>query len=395
MMVEVFWYQITSSELPFPTSRALTSLPAGNGALINSGNAAYTDPSFAGIYVRSNGLSGGNARWIIECTAEMTGKKFKAYVNFGNNWYVFEIQVWGPGSWTIENPGTGPAVPNQIIFGEVVPVFEDFPPNERDPNHPPPTFNPFEPIVTIEPQGTGSCNLMDRILVQLSEPVGVTITQVLVSRDGIPFSVSLADLLAGFVFTQAGRYEMLISFDYLGNPTQTLTAYFAVLGEPYPHLQLERTFGGTIFPQTPVVFDNVLLSNGSIENNTVNGQIEIYFCGIFLIKWFVVPQLGLTTDGLNFAIAVNGAHGPQGSGHSKVSSAVGFTVITVDSTPYTLRLINISDGDIALSDITQVTAGLIIAKIGDITAAEENDPASRIAQSANPNWKGAWGWLPI
>jgi len=73
MTLEVFWYQITSAELPFPTSRAITSLPPGNGALINSGHAEYMDPSYNGIYIVSNGLSGGNARWVIVTTAEMSG----------------------------------------------------------------------------------------------------------------------------------------------------------------------------------------------------------------------------------------------------------------------------------------------------------------------------------
>ena len=370
MMVEVFWYQITSAELPFPTSRAISSLPAGDGALINSGNTAYADPMFAGIYIRSNGQSGGNARWIIECTAEMSEKKFKAYVNFGNNWYVFEVQVWGPGSWTINNPGTGPALPNQIIFGEVVPIFEDFPPNERDPNHPPPAFNPFEPIVTIEAQGGGPCSAMDTVKVTLAMPVNVVIAQVVVTQDGAPYPVSLVELLAGYTFTQAGAYEMVITYTYSGSATDPLVRYFIIPGEVYPHVQAERTYGGAIPPQTPIVFDNTLLSNGSIVCDTLGGEITINFCGIFLVKWFVAPELGLTPDGVSLALA-GGAQEPQGSGHMRVFPAAGFAILEVDAVPYTVRLINASDGEITLSDVTQATAGLVVVKIGAVSAEGE------------------------
>jgi len=366
MMFEVFWYQITSAQLPFPTSRALSAIPA-SGALLGA-NSYYNDPMFAGIYIRLSG-SGGSARWTIECTEEMTGKKFKIYVNFGNNWYVYELQVWGPGSYTINNPGTGPALPNQIIFGEVVPIFEDFPPNERDPAHPPPTFNPFEPIVTIETQGEGPCSAMQQVKVTLATPANVVISQATVTLDGVAYPVSLPQLLAGYTFTQPGDYELVIIYTYSGNAADPLVQYFSIPGEVYPHVQAERTYGGVIPAQTPVVFDNVLQSNGSINCDPLDGQIEIYFCGVFLFRWFVVPQLGLTTDGDNLAI-VGVTQGPQGSGHVKVSPTSGFAILEVDAVPYTAQLLNTSDGEIDLSDFTQAAAGLLVMKIGDIATDE-------------------------
>ena len=73
----------------------------------------------------------------------MVEKKIEVYTNFGNNWYVYEIQMLGVGSWTNENPGTGSALPSQIIFGNPVDAFDDFDPDEGDPHHPPPTTIPF------------------------------------------------------------------------------------------------------------------------------------------------------------------------------------------------------------------------------------------------------------
>lgn len=388
MVLEIFWYQITSAQLPFPTSRAISTLPAGNGALLGA-NADYNDPKFAGIYITSNGQSGGNTRWILTFTEEMVGKKIKVYINFGNNWYVYEIQVWGAGSWTLTNPGSGPSLPNQIIFGNPVDVFEDFEPNERDPNFPPPTFNPFQPIVTIEPLGSGPCSILDSIRVTLTEPANLTIQQVVVARNDVPYDVSLAELLAGFTFTQAGDYEMVIRYSFMGNPTETLVRDFTVLGSPYPYIQVERTFGGDIYAQTPIVFDHTLLSNGSISNDTVNGEIAINLCGVYLIKWFVVPQLGLTPDGVNFAIVSAGGQGPQGSGHVKVASTSGFSIIEVGSVPYTIQLNNISKGDITLSNFTQVTAGLVVVKIGDVEQLETLGAArSRCCRTAPAQSKG-------
>jgi len=360
MTLAVYWYQITSAEVPFPTSRALSALPAGDGSLINSGIAYYADPMFAGIYVKSNGLGGGNNRWIIECTAEMIGKKFKVYINFGNNWYVYEIQVWGPGTFTLNNPGSGPAVPNQIIFGEVVPVFEDFPENERDPNHPPPTYNPFEPIVTIEPQGGGPCDALANVYVRLTAPANIVITQALVYRNGVLYSVPLSDLLAGYVFTQSGDYELVVYYSFSSNPTETLVRYFAIPGNQYPHIQVERTYGGVIFPQTPVEFDNVLLSNGTIDIPGFNGQIVIYVCGVFFIRWFVVPEMGLTTEGADFAIVAGGAQMQQGSGHVRVSSPAGFSIVEVESAPYIVQLNNTSDGEIVRSNSTRLRQGFLL-----------------------------------
>jgi len=299
----------------------------------------------------------------------MIDRRIKAYVNFANVWYVYDLQIWGPGTWTIHNPGTGPAIPNQIIFGDPVDISEDFNPGEQSPNHPPPTYNPFRPRVIEEFHNT-LCTEVDSVSVLLIPPANVSIIQVFISKDGVPYHVPLEDLLAGYTFTEYGQYNMVIHYSFMGHPTETLTAYFLIMRDPYTYVQVERTFSGFILRQSTVVFDHTLISNGSIENNTVNGELEIHFCGIFFVKWFVAPQFGLTTDGVNFAIVSGGAQGPQGSGHSSVSPAVGYAVIEVNSVPHTFRLVNTSDEEFALSGFTQVSAGLVIAKIGDVDTVE-------------------------
>ena len=372
MLKVILWYPIAAAEVPFSTFRAVSSLPPGNGALVGY-NAYYNDPRYAGIYITSNGLSGANERWMVTVTEAFVGKKIKLYEKYGNNWYVHELQAWGPGFWIMQNPSSGPAVPNQVIFGIPVDIFDDFEPNERDPNFPPPTYSPFEPIVNIQPEGEGPCRIMERVMVSLGEPANLTILQVLVYRDGVLYNVSLADLLNGFLFTEAGEYEMVIYYSYMGNPTQTLTEFFIILRDPYSYVQVEKTFGSVIFSHSPVAFDHILATNGSIELNRLNGQITFHFCGVFFIKWFVVPEMGLSKDGANFAVASDSTDGEQGSSHVCVSPAAGFTIMEIDAVPATVRLVNTSDNEIVLSHVTKVSAGLVIAKIDDVDAAEETN----------------------
>lgn len=100
-------------------------------------------------------------------------------------------------------------------------------------------------------------------------------------------------------------------------------------GPPFPYIQLERTFGGDIYAQSPIVFDHILLSNGSIDCNTIKGDISINIRGVYFIKWFVVPQEGLSTDGGDFSIAGDNSKDRQGSSHMKNASVPGLAMAVV------------------------------------------------------------------
>jgi len=228
---ELFWTQITQQELPFPTSRAISSLPSGDGAIKNSGVAEYLGPEFEGIYIRSNGQSGSAERWQIECTQDKVYEKFKVYANFGNNWYVYELQVWGVGTWAIENPSGNPRIPNQLIIGAVVGVFDDFPPNEADPRFPPPEHNPFEPFLTIEGEQDEQGRYWVQALGTLRQIADVNIADVRVYRNGELMAVDLQDLLAGHWFDEPGEYEIVIDYHYQNWPQETLRRPFVVIAK--------------------------------------------------------------------------------------------------------------------------------------------------------------------
>jgi len=272
-IMELYWEQITQQQLPFPTSRAISALPSGNGAIKNSGIADYLGPEFNGIFLRTNGLSGAAERWYIECTQEKVYEKFKIYVNFGNNWYVYELQVWGVGTWIIENPSGQPRIPNQLIIGAVVGVFNDFPPGEASPQHPPPQYNPYEPYITIQGKQDALGRYWEKALGTLHAVTDVTIDAVRVYHDGTLIAVSLQDLLAGHWFNVPGDYEIVVDYHYKNWPQETLRRPFTIITIPkvaYVHLSATKAADNATLPCGKFAF-GVFDGSGALVTTTVNG----------------------------------------------------------------------------------------------------------------------------
>ncbi|MCL2336195.1 MAG: hypothetical protein FWC60_02120 [Firmicutes bacterium] len=369
------WRSITASQIPFPTSDNLTGTNLANGTVVSQTVGRYlNNPLFAGITIMTSG-SGGNARLQLCFGPEQVGKKVKAYITFSNITYEFEVQVWAPGCWTIRNPGSGPATPGSIYLGNPVPIFEDFNPGESDPNFPPPTHNPFIPwlLINIE-QDTYACVIADEIRVRINVIPTVAIASAIVYKDGLPLSVTLPQLQAGVLFTVPGDYEVRITYQYLGDgtdqnppgpPGEVLSRHFTISKTPYPHMQRESHVYGYVVPGEPMLFDTALVDDGTVEYNEMTGAFTLRFCADYFIKWFVVPEMGLSTDGVNFALLINGAHDFTDSVHVKVSATVGFSAIKVNGSPPSVQLVCVSDDLIELSKVTQVKAGIVIFKIGE------------------------------
>ena len=271
------------------------------------------------------------------------------------------------------NPGSGPATPNAITFGDPVDIFEDFDPGERDPEHPPPTHNPFIPwlVLRIE-QSAETCAVSDVIKVTLNMIPTVNVISAAVYKDGVNTGNTLSELVAGVTYTEPGNYEVVVVYRYLGdniNPPstvdETLTRGFVISPTPYPHMQRENRVHGYVAPGEPMLFDVAVVDDGTIEYNPLNGEFKLRFCGDYFIKWFIVPQMELTRDGFDFAIAVNGVIDIIGSSHVAISPAIGYSLIKVDGTPPSVQLICISDGVVFLSQVTLVTAGILIFKVGE------------------------------
>jgi len=379
----ILYRQITSSQIPFPSSDALTGTNLANGTVINQTVGRYlNNPLFAGITLQVTG--GGQSRMSICFGPEQEGKRVLLFITFSSTVYEFEVQIWAAGCWKIENPGNGPATPNSIFFGTPVNMAEPFPPGESvGGENPPPPYNPFIPwlLINIE-AGTAACALADIIKVTVNTIPTVAIASATVYKDGLPTGITLSQLQAGVTFDQPGDYEVRITYQYLGDgtdqnppgpPGEVLTRGFTISETPFPHMQRQSRVYGYVEPGEALLFDDALIDDGTIEYNALSGTFTLRFCGDYFIKWFIVTEMGMATDGSEFAIAVNGSTDITGSSHARVANNVGFSIVHVTAMPPTVQLLNMSDNIIELSKFTLVTAGIILYKIGDemptITAA--------------------------
>ena len=133
-----------------------------------------------------------------------------------------------------------------------------------------------------------------------------------------------------------------------------------------------------------IPFDNPLVTTDAIEYNAATGRFTVKQAGSWIVNWFVAQQTGLSPEGSNFGVAVynpilEGESGypglmePEfiiGSGHVKISATSGFAIISVDDEQLVeggvvFELVNTSDHDAALSERTQVKAGIAVFKSSD------------------------------
>ena len=152
-----------------------------------------------------------------------------------------------------------------------------------------------------------------------------------------------------------------------------------------PYLQIEflneNVVGPAIIPADGAIpFDHPLNTSTAIEYDDQTHQFTIKMAGAWLINWFVAQQSGLSHEGSNFGVAIfkpitdetdpdyPGYKAPEfvvGSGHVKISPTSGFTIINVTDADLAeggvkFELQNVSSHDAALSERTQVKAGLAV-----------------------------------
>ena len=370
----------TVAAVPAGMGQGLTGNNLANGVVITNTVAPYlNNPMYADMTIGTTG-SGGQARLTLCFGPAQVGKRAVVYVKFSNTITEFEVQVWGAGCWAMNNPGSGPATPNALWIGTLVDMPDPLPPDETEVPSPPPTHDPFIPwlLLTID-QSTAECTLADIITVKINVINTVTISSATVYKDGQPTGINLTQLIAGVTFDQPGDYEAVIVYQYVGDPTnpvpspvtETLRRDFTISETPFPVMQRQSRIYSWVEPGEAMLFDDVLTDNGTIEYNSLSGTFTLRFCGDYFIKWFIVPEMGRTTDGAGFAVAYNGGADLIGTSHAKISPNAGFTILKVNGPPPAIQLINVADGNIELSKMTQVTAGVVMFKIGDETPVSE------------------------
>ena len=137
---------------------------------------------------------------------------------------------------------------------------------------------------------------------------------------------------------------------------------------PISYIELERLnpHGGiVVVPEdAPLVFDTIVSSDGTqISYDPGTGVITFNDAGFYYVAWYVAPQFGLTTNGSNWAIQTTISQlSFIGSSHTKVSATTGFAILDAQAGE-TIQLINVSDGDISLSEAVESKAGLVAYSI--------------------------------
>jgi len=367
----------TVATRPGDPNREITSGDIVNGGIltnITTGAGIYlNNPQFAGITFTRTG-QGNNARVGICFGQEQVGKKLKIYVNFGNTYYIYEIQVWEPGCWTIINTGSGPSTPNSIGFSNPVPIYTDWPPEEFGPGAPVPEYNPFQPWVVVALHRHDYCATDEIIDVQIKSNPLVAISSAIVYKDGQPTPVTLQQLQTGYSFHEIGDYQIVITYQFLGQgqqnpagpPGQLYTSDFSIGSLPFPHIQMERHINGFLLPGEAVLFDTQVAGNGSIEYDEGTRTFTLAFCGDYLCKWFVATQSTLAEgdDGVDFALVVDVDMHMIASSHSEIGQVSGMAVFKEDSIPLRVSIVNLASGVTQMSSFTKVTASILIVKIG-------------------------------
>ncbi|MDR3022305.1 MAG: hypothetical protein LBU60_06515 [Clostridiales bacterium] len=158
----------------------------------------------------------------------------------------------------------------------------------------------------------------------------------------------------------------------------------------YNYIQLGRTMAGSIQPNSEVLFDSLIMNDGSqISYNQETGHFT-FGVGTYHINWFVTQMTGLSTNGSNYIftpLPLPVGNSPSaGSNHIKISSTSGTQIISIQTDAQRIQeyaLVNISDDAAVLSDIVLSKAGITIHQIVDPTTILESIPKGHL-YSQNP-----------
>jgi len=126
-------------------------------------------------------------------------------------------------------------------------------------------------------------------------------------------------------------------------------------------LQIELLTTTAIGPGQPVLFDNIVLSDGNVTYDSGTGEITINDPGRYVFNWFVATRSSMTM-GIRFALTPSVGDVIIGNSPAKYGQVSGIGIIEVAAAPVTVTLENISGGNVFLSTIVPVTASLMVVQ---------------------------------
>ena len=125
-------------------------------------------------------------------------------------------------------------------------------------------------------------------------------------------------------------------------------------------LQIERSIAGSVDVASNVVFDKVVYSARNVSYNRLTGVITFNEVGRYVIDWWVATQSGNSTNGVVFALLTSQGDYLEGSSPIKTGEVVGAVIIDVTLAPFTLSLVNSSNGINYYSKIVPIKATVVI-----------------------------------
>ncbi|NCB48056.1 MAG: hypothetical protein EOM55_00270 [Clostridia bacterium] len=127
-------------------------------------------------------------------------------------------------------------------------------------------------------------------------------------------------------------------------------------------LLIQKTLMGQVLTNENIIFDNVVLNEGSMSYNTSSGIITLSEAGNYHISWWVANQSVSAGLDVSFSLISGSGANIISNSPSKTSSFSGIGIVQVTS-PTTLRLVNSSAGTAYLCSNTSVKATLMISMV--------------------------------
>lgn len=128
-------------------------------------------------------------------------------------------------------------------------------------------------------------------------------------------------------------------------------------------LQLQLFLGNSVNTQDNVVFDNVMLQDGSVDYDQSTGVVTLEETGQYLVQWWIATQTYLSTDGALFTIRTSEPNNFMGNTPIKTGVASGFIVLNAPMPNMTFSLVNATNTAVFYSPLVPVKAMLALVKI--------------------------------
>ena len=141
------------------------------------------------------------------------------------------------------------------------------------------------------------------------------------------------------------------------------------------NIQLTNTIGGSVLTNQNVIFENVSFTSGDVSYNSTTGVITLNKAGIYLLKWFVSTQASKSTIGTVFSVVGTNINPTTIIGNSpiKTGETTGIAVISVETVPAEISLVNESGQEVWYSTINPVKASLVVESHDELENLDDGD----------------------